>query len=227
MLGHNSKLLLGGLLQQAVKLLQQDSSSFVCQALCNLCWQSLCYDLHQYIPEVLQLATAVSEVLLSAESDGLRQLYQVHLWLLDRKVAAAESAKGPGLLQVLSPQQLEQCCRTWQGRVADSAIQTPSSLQQQVFAIIQQLPGWRVRPQQEVVTADGNFSINIAAETAAGVRLAVEVDGPVQFVRPGHSLDGHTQYRNRALAARGYTVVSIPWWEWNELKGRKARQYYL
>jgi very-short-patch-repair endonuclease len=91
-------------------------------------------------------------------------------------------------------------------------------------------------PQQEVVTADGNFSIDIAAETAAGVRLAVEVDGPYHFVSPGnkvngrtpqYKVDGPTQYRNRALAARGYTVVRIPWWEWEQQKGNKARMDHL
>ena len=120
--------------------------------------------------------------------------------------------------------------------LAGSAAATPSSLQQQVFAVLQQLPGWKVSPQQEVVTADGNFSIDIAAETAAGVRLAVEVDGPYHFVSPGnkvngrtpqYKVDGPTQYRNRALAAPGYTVVRIPWWEWEQQKGNKARMDYL
>lgn len=31
-------------------------------------------------------------------------------------------------------------------------------------------------------------------------------------------LNCDTLARNRALAARGYVVVSVPWWEWNELK---------
>jgi very-short-patch-repair endonuclease len=106
------------------------------------------------------------------------------------------------------------------------------------------LPGWQVPPKQEVVTADGNFSIDIAAVTAAGVRLAVEADGPHHFVSvevdgPNHfvspdnrrptqyRVEGPTQYRNRALAARGYTVISIPYWEWAKQKGGEARLAYL
>jgi hypothetical protein len=40
-------------------------------------------------------------------------------------------------------------------------------------------------------------------------------------------VDGPTQCRNRALAAQGYTVVSIPWWEWWQLKGAEQQQQYL
>lgn len=43
------------------------------------------------------------------------------------------------------------------------------------------------------------------------VLLAIEFDGPFHFCRPGNTLTGSTRYRNRALAARGYTVVPISW----------------
>jgi hypothetical protein len=194
MLGQNSKLL-PALLQQALKLLQQDSSRFVCQTLCNLYWAVAVLDLRQYVPEVLLLAEAASRVWRSAAPEDLRQLYQVHLWLLDHKLAPAKGAKGAGLLRVLSQQQLDECRKAWQDQVADRAAATPTLLQQQVFAALQQLPGWRVPPQQEVVVTDDNFSIDIVAVAAAGVRLAVEVDGPHHFVRVGNrwKVDGPTQ----------------------------------
>lgn len=110
-------------------------------------------------------------------------------------------------------------------------------MQQRVLGALRQLPielptaagmpGWKVRPRQQVVTADGHVKIDIAAETAAGVKLAVGFDGPNDFVSPSNRLNGPAQYRNRALAARRYTVISIPRWEWAWLKGRQARQYYL
>ena len=228
-LGRNSKVLRAGLLQQAVKLLQQGSSRFICQDLCNLGWAVAVLDLRQYVPEVLLLAEAASRVWRSAAPEDLRQLYQVHLWLLDHKLAPAKGAKGAGLLRVLSQQQLDECRKAWQDQVADCAAATPTLLQQQVFAALQQLPGWRVPPQQEVVVTDDNFSIDIVAVAAAGVRLAVEVDGPHHFVRAGNrwEVDGPTQYRNRALTERGYTVVSIPWWECGQLKGVQQQQQYL
>jgi hypothetical protein len=100
-------------------------------------------------------------------------------------------------------------------------------MQRQVYRALQQLPGWQVPPQQEVSTRDCNFSIDIAAVTAAGVSLAVEVDGPTHFVSPGNMVNGGTQYRKRALTARGYTVVSIPGFEWQQLKGAEQWQQYL
>jgi hypothetical protein len=57
--------------------------------------------------------------------------------------------------------------------------------------------------------------------TATGVGLAVEADGPSHYVRVGNrrEVGAPTQYRNRVLAARGYTVVSIHGWKWAQLQG--------
>jgi hypothetical protein len=39
---------------------------------------------------------------------------------------------------------------------------------------------------------------------------------------------GTTQYRNRALAVRGYRLVSVPYWEWYGLQGNgKCQHQYL
>jgi hypothetical protein len=229
MLGQNSELLLAGLLQQAVKLLQQDCSRFVCQDMCTMCWAVAVLDLRHYVPQVLQLAEAASRVWGSASSKGMQQLHQTHLWLLDHKLAPAKGGKGPGLLQVLSQQQLDECRQACQDQVATSAAAVPSLLQQQVFEALHQLSGWQDPPQQEQPTDDHNFSIDIVAVTAAGVRLAVEVDGRYHFVWVGDKweVEGPTQYRDRALKARGYTVVSIPWWEWEQLKGAQQQRQYL
>jgi hypothetical protein len=37
-------------------------------------------------------------------------------------------------------------------------------------------------------------------------------------------LTGPTLFRNRALAALGYVLVSIPYWEWDRLRGAAAKQ---
>jgi hypothetical protein len=233
MLGRNREVALGDLLQQAINLLQQDSSRCVSQELCNLCWAVAVLDLRQHVPAVLQLAQASISWRESVVPKHLQQLYQVRLWLLDTNSAAAEGpkgGKGPGLLQVLSQQQLDECRQAWQDQVATQAQQAaaaPSPLERRVFKALQQLPGWQVPPQREVITADSNFSIDVAAVTAAGVRLAVEVAGPSHFVSPGNRLNGPTKYRNRALAARGYTVVVIPGWQWRKLKGAEQQQQYL
>jgi hypothetical protein len=227
LLGHNSQPLLRGLLGQAVQLLQQDSSTFTCQALCNLCWAVAVLDLRQYMLAVLRLAEAASRVWGLAVPKDRSQLYQVHMWLLDNTPAAAKGVKALGLLQVLSAQQMDECRKAWQDQVAAAAAAVPSKLQQEVFAALEELTGWQVPPKQEQRTCDKTFSIDIFAVTAAGARLAVEVDGPSHFVSPGNRVNGRTEYRDRALKARGYTVVSIPWWEWEQRKGRKQQQAYL
>jgi very-short-patch-repair endonuclease len=101
--------------------------------------------------------------------------------------------------------------------------------QQSVFVALQRLPAgtWQQPPESEQLTADGAFSIDIAATTAGGAKVAIEVDGPTHFIQPGRTPDGTTQFRDRALAARGYVVVSIPYWEWDALRDATRQQQYL
>jgi hypothetical protein len=100
--GQRSGPLLGCLLQQAMVLLEQDSSRFTSQNLVNLCWAVAVLDMPQHSPqlEVLQLARAAN--MGQAVPELLRQLHQVHLWLQDSTPAAAKGARNLGLLHVLS-----------------------------------------------------------------------------------------------------------------------------
>jgi len=80
--------------------------------------------------------------------------------------------------------------------------------------------------RQEARTEDGAFSVDVmATHTGSGKRLAIEADGPWHFLRPGRQVNGETLARHRALAARGYVVVSVPWWEWHELKKSDQAAY--
>jgi hypothetical protein len=228
-LGYSSKQLPGALMQQVVRLLPSRGGvgSFTAQNLCNLCWSAAVLDVQQCVPLVLQLAGAASQVWGGVVDKDLQQLSQMHfLWLLDSGLPAP----GQGLSGVLSQQQLEQCRGSWeQDLAAETALSKTSDFQRGVFAAAQQLPAdlWQEPPALEQVTADGVFSIDIAATTAAGVRVAIEADGPSHFIRPGNTLEGGTKCRNRALAARGYAVLSIPYWEWQQLRGADSKQQYL
>jgi hypothetical protein len=227
-LGYSSQQLPGALLQQAVRLLQSrgGAGALNAQDLCNLCWSAAVLDCQQCVPLALQLAGAITQVWGSVFDEGLQQLYQAHLWLLDSGLPAP----GQGLLGVLSQQQLEQCGASWeQSLAAATASFKTSDFQRGVFAAAQQLPPdlWQEPPALEQVTADGALSIDIAATTAAGVRVAIEADGPWHFIQPGNTLEGGTLFRNRALAARGYAVLSIPYWEWQQLRGADSKQQYL
>jgi hypothetical protein len=233
-LGYRGKLLPGVLLQQAVNMLQGGGSgSFTLQHMCNLCWTAAVLDLQQDVPQVLQLAAAASHVLGTGSAENMLQLHQVHLWLLDGQLPAPSQGlsvvPGQGLLGVLTQQQLEQCKISWEQLLAETAKQPASHLQESVFSAFQQLPPdtWQQLPQSEQPTADKACLIDIAAVVPSGVRVAIEVDGPTHFVWPERSLGGATQARNRALAARGYAVISIPYWEWERLRSAGQRQQYL
>lgn len=45
----------------------------------------------------------------------------------------------------------------------------------------------------------------------------------VQESGPGNRLNGPSQFRNRMVAAQGYTVVSIPHWEWEVCQTAQQR----
>jgi hypothetical protein len=162
---------------------------------------------------------------LSTTSEELQQLHQVHLWLLDSQLPAP----GQGLSDVLTQQQLEQCRASWEQQLTATAQKQSSRLQLMVYTAVLQLPPdtWQQQPQLEQPTADKACLIDIAAVTASGVKVAIEVEGPQHYVQPDHTLTGTTQSRNRSLAARGYAVVSIPYWEWNTLHSPQQQQEYL
>jgi hypothetical protein len=226
-LGRKGKLLPRVLLQQLVHLLQHSTiCSYTMQNLCNSCWTAAVLDLQQCVSQVLQLVSACSELWAIAVDTDLRQLYQVHLWLLDSRLPAP----GQGVSGVLSQQQLQQCKDSWEQQLQrETASAKASDLHRSVFAALQALPAdtWQQPPVLEQRIADGALSIDIAATTRSGVQLAIEVDGPYHFVQPDDTLTGPTLFRNRALAARGYVLVSIPYWEWRKLGGAAQRQQYL
>ena len=225
-LGYKGQLLPGALLQQVERVLQDGGiGSFTSQGMCNLCWSAAVLDLQQCVPQVLQLAAAASQVFSTASDKGTQQLHQVHLWLLDSQLPTP----GEGLSGVLTPQQLEQCRGSWEQQQTATAKQEASQLQQSVFAALLQLPSdtWQQQPQPEQPTADKACLIDIAAVTASGVKVAIEVEGPQHYVQPNRTLTGTTQSRNRALAARGYAVVSIPYWDWNEQRSTAQQQQHL
>jgi very-short-patch-repair endonuclease len=71
---------------------------------------------------------------------------------------------------------------------------------------------------------DGLLLVDVLAETVDGKKLAIEADGSTHFRYPDGQLTGATLQRDRALRARGYVVVSVPYGIWNtcEVSKRQA-----
>jgi hypothetical protein len=64
-----------------------------------------------------------------------------------------------------------------------------------------------------------------AAAAAAARRVAVEVDGPAHFTNSlPHSLLGSSLAKQRCLQARGWAVLSVPYYTWSELAQQQQQQ---
>ena len=56
---------------------------------------------------------------------------------------------------------------------------------------------------------------------------AVEVDGRFQFMEDGRTPRGSTLLKRRHLEQLGDRVMSVPFWEWDVLKGGEAKRRYM
>ncbi|KAF8060281.1 tyrosine--tRNA ligase 1 [Scenedesmus sp. PABB004] len=227
-LGHADEWLLGPLLRRAAAQVQA-GASWPGQELANTCWAVAVLDLRQCAGELAVLARAASAQWGAMAPEELRQLHQVQLWATDCGPHLPGGAGRPGLGHALTPQQLEACRAAWAAALAATQQQQPGQFQCEVFAALQRLPlEWAAPPAMEQLAApDGACLVDIAATTAGGARLAVEADGPTHFRTPGRGLTGETRFRNRALAARGYALVVVPWFEWDALRSAEERQRWL
>ena len=137
------------------------------------------------------------------ELEALRQLHQWQLWQEELK----SDVSLPSSLQ-------KKCYEAFTSRVPRQ-----SKLQDDV---VSSLSAIGLQRQEEVLLKSG-YRIDAVVEEK---QVAVEVDGPSHFI--GRELTGSTILKHRQVAALdGMKVISIPYWEWNELKkdSRKKEQY--
>jgi hypothetical protein len=185
-----------------------------------MCWAAAVLNMQQLVSHVEQFAADISSSWDDVVVEQKPQLYQVHMWLLDL------DSSSRGLLGCSSEQQLQECREQWQKRLFEVAtLNNTSAAHQAIFETAEKLPGLSQPPQLEAVTTDGVHSIDVLVLTGAGVRVAIEVDGRHHFRQPDLQPTGRTQWRNRSLAARGYVVVSVPPWEWDQLPAADRVDY--
>jgi len=109
---------------------------------------------------------------------------------------------------------IERAKAAWHALQSGGSAQAATSFELQVSSCLTRLG---VAHQRSFLCTDCEHTIDVAI-TAGGKRLAIEVDGPTHFLQaPQHTLDGSTQLRNRLLSAHGWTVVSVPHYEWDFL----------
>ena len=140
---------------------------------------------------------------------NLCQLHQWQLWQEER------GAAWPPL-----PPALAQRCRD----AFCQAEGVPSELQGDVADSLRALG---LAPREEERTPQG-YSLD-AVVSHGGREVAVEVDGPWHFV--GRTPTGATALKRRQLRAAGWTLLPVPYWEWNalghEVGSKTAKQAYL
>ncbi|EOD25641.1 hypothetical protein EMIHUDRAFT_237418 [Emiliania huxleyi CCMP1516] len=82
--------------------------------------------------------------------------------------------------------------------------------------------------EEEHLEPRTGYSIDLALPSS---RVAVEVDGPSHFLLPdGRGVrkpNGSTLLKRRLLAAAGWRVISVPFYEWDGFATAKERQTYL
>ncbi|PNH09529.1 hypothetical protein TSOC_003854 [Tetrabaena socialis] len=185
-------------------------------------------------------AAAIGDSGVPFASAALVQLWQVQQELahadecgeLAGILAAAEGAAG---YQNGSLFRAMQCAAAAEGGIADGAM---SDLQRQVVSALgrlqrrQQLPAGvssiaSVSGEQVVEGLVGR--VDVVVELAGGRWVAVEVDGPWHFLaNDPHTRDrnGPTQLRDRQLGRLfgAGNVVSVPYWEWCELRNDRGRE---
>ena len=68
------------------------------------------------------------------------------------------------------------------------------------------------------------YSLDLVVRVGGG-DVAVEVDGPSHFW--GRAPTGSTRLKRRQLRAFGWSLVYVPYWEWNALNGDQERADYM
>jgi hypothetical protein len=105
----------------------------------------------------------------------------------------------------------------------------PSASQQQVSDTLR---GMSLSVEDEFRCPKSGYSIdmqvrvNTKSSTGAAAGWAVEFDGPSHFLTCRLPVGG-TLMKRRHLELLGYTVVSLPFWEWDQLTGSDERKEYL
>ncbi|EJK65091.1 hypothetical protein THAOC_14102, partial [Thalassiosira oceanica] len=149
-------------------------------------------------------ALASNEKVFSGEE--LAQLHQWQLW--QQELESGIELQGP----------LQAKCRN----AFTSREYSESKLQNDV---VDELKAAGLVLDEEVLLGSG-YRIDALVEFSDGRKVAVEVDGPSHFIdrRPA----GSTILKHRQVAKMDHIkVVSVPYWEWDELKNSEMKQRYL
>jgi hypothetical protein len=184
----------------------KDLSIFDAQTLTNISWAYAMADIDAPFLFNERLGNTLVKRKQQFNVAQLRQLYQWHLW-------QTKELSHTGL-----PEELRVPC--YQAFVMDDAL--VSRLQKDVE---HELASMDLKPVEEFLAPSG-YSIDVLIEVN-GRRIGIEVDGPFHFV--DRKPTARTLLKRRQITAiDNIQLVSVPYWEWNELRNDHAmKQQYL
>ncbi len=143
------------------------------------------------------------------------------------EVAILAATEAPGLLPAPAASVLDAARTTWQTETAAQAsagITRGSRTYKEVAICLRE--SLLLAPSEQVVCATSGRIVDLALEQG-GLRLAVQVDGPNRFLCNTWQPSGATRLRDRALAASGWRVLSLPFYTLDELRTAEPRAEYL
>jgi len=176
------------------------------QSLANIAWACA-------VQEIVDADTLFDDAFISIitwhidkfDDQGLCQLHQWNTW----RKTLGHSATLPQDIE-------ERCYDTFINRGVRS-----SNLQKDV---ISELSRMGLQLEEEALTSSG-YRLDVLVNID-GKQIGIEVDGPTHFIDKeptGSTILKHRQVVN----CDGIELVSIPYWEWNELKSSNDKERYL
>jgi hypothetical protein len=211
--------LLGQLEQRAEEI----SGQFNSQDTANTLWASCLFGLVY----TSRFCCALSPRLLVFETYGTKERNQMHQLFIDCDMNEGLVQMGMPISVLVLKEKLQSCKAAFIGQPLKK-----SATQQQVSDTLR---GMGLSVEDEFRCPKSGYSIdmrvrdmraNANSRTGAAVGWAVEFDGPSHFLAC-RSPVGSTLMKRRHLDLLGYTVVSLPFWEWDQLTGSDERKEYL
>jgi hypothetical protein len=178
------------------------AKDFTPQNVANLLWALATMDAPQ--DSVLVREMLAKFVLCDFDAKGQLQL---HIFFLSNSIA-------PHPLDLFSWADLASACKA-AFLAGSSSHATSSKLQKDVARSLRKIVSQDILEEQ--VLQDSGYSVDIRL---ADSKVIVEVDGPSHYLRGAgqeRMMDGSTQCKARILRQLGWTVVRVPYFDWDAL----------